>query len=82
MPGTAGVDEGRDALIDADRVGIRKTERAVGVHVDVDPAGAQIVAGHIDDLRIRRDVPRTDKLDLAVGNVHVRDPVDSLFGDR
>ena len=77
---TAGVDKARDALIDADRIGIGKAQRPVGVHVDVDPAGAQIVTGHIDDFGVRSDVPRAHKLNLAVGDMDVRDPVDSLFG--
>ena len=44
----AGIDEARDALIDADRIGIGKAERAVGVNVDVDPAGADILPGYVD----------------------------------
>ena len=81
MPGPPASTKRRDALIDADGIGIGKTERAIGVHMDVDPAGTQIVAGHIDDLRVRSNVARAHKLDLAIGNMHVRDPVDSLFGD-
>ena len=42
---TACLDEGGDAVIDADAVGIGEAERAVGVDVNVDPAGRQVVAG-------------------------------------
>ena len=81
MPGPPASTKRRDALIDADGIGIGKTQRAIGVDVDVYPAGTKIVAGHIDDLRIRGNVPRTHELDLAIGKMHVRDSVDSLFGD-
>ena len=64
-PRTAGVDETRHALIDADGIGIGKAERPIGVDVDVHPAGAQIVAGHIDDLGAGGGIARTDMLYLA-----------------
>ena len=79
-PRATGVDETRHALIDADGVGIGEAQRPIGVDMDVHPAGAQIVAGHIDDLGAGRGFARTDMLDLATRNMNVRDLVDSLLG--
>jgi hypothetical protein len=38
------------------------------------------MTGHFDNFRIRSKLPRTDKLNLAVSNMYIRDSVDPLFG--
>src|SRR5262245_26742657 len=48
---TARVDKAGDALIHANRIRIGKAQRAVGVHVDVDPASAEILSGNVNDRR-------------------------------
>src|SRR5262249_37565822 len=47
--GTASVHKRRNALVDTNRIGIGKTQRAIGMHVDIDPSGTKIMTGHIDD---------------------------------
>src|SRR6185503_7652774 len=77
--GPAGLDEGRGALIDADRVRVGEAQRAVGVHVDVDPARAYVAAG---DIHHRGVVRRraADRDDPAILDQNVGDAVDALRG--
>jgi hypothetical protein len=48
--------------------------------VDIDPSGTKIMTGHIDNFRIRAKLARPDKLNLAVSNMDIHDPVDPLSG--
>ena len=73
----AGIDHRGDALIDADAVGVAKSQRAISVDMQIDPTGTDIETAKIDYLTIAgRNL--ADRLDLAIGNADVGNPVDAL----
>src|SRR5262249_24546489 len=77
---TASVHKRCNALTDTNRIGIGKAQRAIGMHVDIDPSGTKIMTGHIDDFRILAKLARPDKLNLAISDMDIHDPVDPLSG--